>query len=308
MKVRAAAVQAASVAFNSDASLDKLVRLARQAAGGGAHLVVFPEVFLSGYPRGLSFGATIGNRTAEGRDEFLRYFQGSIEVPGPACDRMAELACELGIHLVTGVTERAGGTLYCTVLFFSPESGLLGKHRKLMPTASERVIWGCGDGSTMPVFPTPIGRLGAAICWENYMPLYRNHLYEQGVELYCAPTADGRDSWTATMRHIAMEGRCFVIGCNQFATRADYPAEYRTPFGDDPKTVLSRGGSCIVSPLGEVLAGPVYDREAIVEAELDVDDIVRSKLDFDATGHYARRDIFQVSVNPLKAREGGDGT
>ena len=200
------------------------------------------------------------------------------------------------MHLVVGVTERAGGTLYCTVLFFAPDGSLLGKHRKLVPTALERVIWGRGDGSTMPVFDTSVGRVGAAICWENFMPLYRAHLYSRGIQLYCAPTADSRDSWTATLRHIAIEGRCFVIGCNQFARRSDYPANYSTEFGDDPATVFSRGGSAIVSPLGDLLAGPEFDRETILYADLDLDEIVRGKFDFDAAGHYARPDVFELRV------------
>jgi nitrilase len=166
-----------------------------------------------------------------------------------------------------------------------------------MPTASERLIWGYGDGSTLPVFATEIGKLGAVICWENYMPLLRTAMYGKGIQLYCAPTADGRDSWLATVRHIACEGRCFVLSCNQFARRRDYPEEYPTPFGDDPETVLSRGGSCIVGPLGDLLAGPDYEGETILTADLDLDDLAGAKFDFDAVGHYARPDVFRLEVN-----------
>ena len=155
--------------------------------------------------------------------------------------------------------ERDGGTLYCSVLFFAPDGALMGKHRKLMPTAAERLVWGFGDGSTMPVFETPIGRLGAVICWENYMPLLRMHMYAQGIQIYCAPTADDRETWLSTLRHIALEGRCFVLGCNQFARRSDYPADYPAIQGNDPAAVMSRGGSCIIDPLGRVLAGPDFD-------------------------------------------------
>jgi len=183
------------------------------------------------------------------------------------------------------------------VLFFSADGRYLGKHRKLMPTASERLIWGFGDGSTLPVFETPLGRLGAVICWENYMPLLRMTMYAKGIQLYCAPTADGRDSWIATMQHIALEGRCFVLSCNQFARRRDYPQDYNTSFGDDPETILSRGGSCIVNPLGQILAGPNYSEECILTAELDLADIARGKFDFDVVGHYARPDIFSLHVN-----------
>jgi nitrilase len=166
-----------------------------------------------------------------------------------------------------------------------------------MPTAMERLIWGFGDGSTLTVIDTTIGRIGAVICWENYMPLMRMAMYSKGIQIYCAPTADQRDTWLATVRHIACEGRCFVLSCNQFARRSDYPAEYDDQLGDDPNAVLSRGGSAIISPLGEFLAGPDYEGETILTAELDLDEIARGKYDFDATGHYARPDVFQLTVN-----------
>jgi nitrilase len=166
-----------------------------------------------------------------------------------------------------------------------------------MPTAAERLVWGYGDGSTLPVFETEIGRLGAVICWENYMPLLRTAMYAKGIEIYCAPTADARESWIATMRHIALEGRCFVLSCNQFARRGDYPIDFETEFGNDPETVMSRGGSCIVNPLGEVIAGPDYEGETILTADLDLGDIARGKYDFDVVGHYARPDIFRLEVN-----------
>ncbi len=170
-----------------------------------------------------------------------------------------------------------------------------------MPTAAERLIWGYGDGSTLPVFDTAIGKLGAVICWENYMPLLRMTMYAKGIQIYCAPTADGRDSWTATMRHIATEGRCFVLGCNQFTRRRDYPDDYDSVLGNDSDQVLSRGGSVIVSPLGDVLAGPNFDEETILTADLDLDEIARGKFDLDVVGHYARPDVFQLRVNEMPA-------
>src|ERR1700733_322213 len=169
----AAVVQAAAVGFELERGLDKVGRLAEKASAGGAVLAVFPEAFLPGYPRGITFGTVVGDRTRQGREHFRRYFDAAVDVPGPAVDRLAGIAAETALHLVIGVVERDGGTLYCTVLFFSPDGGLLGKHRKLMPTAMERVVWGMGDGSTMPVLDTPLGRVGAVICWENYMPLLR---------------------------------------------------------------------------------------------------------------------------------------
>lgn len=295
--VRVAVVQAASIAFDRDATLIRLSELSDQAAGSGARLILFPEAFVSGYPRGLDFGARVGSRTPEGREWFRRYWEASVDVPGPATEAIGLIARRTGAHLVIGVTEREGGTLYCTVLFFGPDGTLLGKHRKLMPTASERLIWGQGDGSTMPVLETPIGRLGAVICWENYMPMLRMHMYARGVQLYCAPTADGRESWLSTLRHIAMEGRCFVLGCNQYALRSDYPADYPAIQGDLPSTVMSAGGSCIVDPLGKILAGPAVDGPAILTADLDLDEIPRARLDFDAVGHYARPDVFRLVVN-----------
>ena len=215
--VRVALVQAAPVAFDREATLEKARDLTARAAAEGARLIVFPEAFVSGYPRGLDFGARVGSRTPEGREWFRRYWESSVDVPGPATETLGAAARDARAHLVVGVIERDGGTLYCTVLFIDDAGTLLGKHRKLMPTASERLIWGQGDGSTLPVFDTPIGRLGAVICWENYMPMLRMHMYAKGIQLYCAPTADDRETWLSTMRHIALEGRCFVLGCNQYA-------------------------------------------------------------------------------------------
>ncbi|HET7036835.1 MAG TPA: nitrilase-related carbon-nitrogen hydrolase [Thermomicrobiaceae bacterium] len=294
--VRAAVVQAAPVAFDRAATLDKVARLAAEAAGRGARLAVFPEAFVSAYPRGLTFGATVGGRTPEGREEFRRYWESAVDVPGPAVERLGAIAGDNGLYLVIGVIERDGGTLYCTVLFFAPDGAYLGKHRKLMPTAAERLVWGYGDGSTLPVFDTPLGKLGAVICWENYMPLLRMTMYSKGIQLYCAPTADQRDSWIASMRHIACEGRCFVLSCNQFARRADYPDDYAVGC-DDPQAVLCRGGSVIVSPLGEFLDGPCFEGEAILTADLDLGEIARGKYDFDVVGHYARPDVFQLVVD-----------
>ena len=295
--VRAAVVQAASVAFDLERTLEKAERLVAEAAMKGARIVVLPEAFVSGYPRGSSFGAVIGSRTAAGRELFRRYWESSIDVPGGAVDRLGEAARSHRVFLVAGVIERESGTLYCTVLFFGPDGTYLGKHRKLMPTASERLVWGYCDGSTLPVFQTEIGRIGAVICWENYMPLLRMTMYGKGIQIYCAPTADGRDSWPATMRHIAIEGRCFVLSCNQFSRRGDYPLDYETEFGSDPLTVMSRGGSCIVNPMGEIIAGPDYESEAILVADLDLDQMAEGKFDLDVVGHYARPDVFQLIVN-----------
>lgn len=295
--IRAAVIQDAPAAFNTAETVAKVAGLIEQAAAQGAQLAVFPEAFIGGYPKGADFGARVGMRSAAGRQEFQRYWAGAIDVPGPVTHTLGELARTHRLHLVIGVIEREGGTLYCTVLFFSDEGRLLGKHRKTMPTAMERLIWGFGDGSTLTVVPTPLGKIGAVICWENYMPLLRMSMYAQEVQLYCAPTVDDRDTWLPTMRHIALEGRCFVLSSCQFARRADFPADYAPIQGNEPETVLIRGGSCIISPLGQVLIGPVFDQPTILTTELDLDEIVRGKYDLDVVGHYARPDLFQLQVN-----------
>jgi len=295
--IRAAVVQDAPVAFNTAETVAKVVHLVEQAAGQGAQLVVFPEAFIAGYPKGTDFGARVGMRSPEGRQEFQRYWASAIDVPGPVTHTLGELAHIHHLHLVIGVIEREGGTLYCTVLFFGDDGQLLGKHRKVMPTAMERLIWGFGDGSTLTVVPTPLGKIGAVICWENYMPLLRMSMYAQGVQLYCAPTVDDRETWLPTMRHIALEGRCFVLSSCQFAKRSDFPPDYAPIQGNHPETVLIRGGSCIISQLGQVLAGPIFDQPTILTADLDLDEIVRGKYDLDVVGHYARPDLFQLQVN-----------
>jgi nitrilase len=295
--VRVAVVQAAPVAFDREFTLAKVRQLTGEAASRGAKLVLFPEAFVSAYPRGMTFGAVVGNRTDEGREWYRRYWESSVDVPGEATATLADIARENAIHLVIGVIERDGASLYCTVLFFAPDGDYLGKHRKLVPTASERLVWAQGDGSTMPVFDTAVGKIGAAVCWESYMPLYRTALYAKGVQLYLAPTADSRDGWIASMRHIALEGRCFVLSSNQFARRRDYPNDYPSDLPSDPNAIVTRGGSCIVNPLGAVIAGPVYDEEAILTADLDLNDVVRGKFDLDTVGHYARPDVFELVVN-----------
>jgi nitrilase len=300
--VRSAVIQDSPVVFDREATIEKTGNLVRQAAEQGAQLVVMPEGFVSAYPIGLDFGARVGLRQPKGRDDFRRYYESAMDVPGPTCDALGEITREARVLLVIGVIEREGGTLYCTVLFFSPDGRMMGKHRKLMPTAMERLIWGFGDGSTLSLFDTPLGRIGSVICWENYMPMLRMHMYAQGIQLYCAPTADSRDTWFASMRHIALEGRCFVLSCCQYLTRADCPEDYAAIQGNDPTTVLMRGGSSIIGPLGQILAGPNFDGPCILTAELDLDEIPRSKYDFDVVGHYARPDIFRLSVNTQPMR------
>jgi nitrilase len=300
--VKVAVVQAAPVLFNWEATVEKACRLTAETAAQGAKLILFPEAFVPAYPRGLSFGIVVGSRKEEGRRTWQRYWENAIEVPGPATEALGKAARQANAYLAIGVIERdsqfSGGTVYCTLLYFGPDGRLMGKHRKLKPTAAERLIWGEGDGSTMPVFHTEIGKIGGLICWENYMPLARMAMYSKGVEIYLAPTADTRDSWQATLRHIACEGRCFVLGCNQFVTKDMYPAdlsmvEELAPLPD----IICRGGSVIISPMGAVVAGPLFDQEGVLYADLDLGEVARGKLDLDVVGHYARPDVFQLIVD-----------
>lgn len=300
--VNVAVIQAAPILFDKAATVAKACDLIRETAVHQTNLVLFPEAFIPCYPRGLSFGTVVGSRSSDGRQTWQRYWENAIEVPGPETAVLGHAAKEANTFVAIGVIERdsqfGGGTLYCTLLYFGPDGRLLGKHRKLKPTAAERLIWGEGDGSTLTVLDTSIGKVGGLICWENYMPLARMALYAKGVQIYLAPTADGRDSWQATMRHIACEGRCFVLGCNQFVTKDMYPDDLvgLEDLANQPE-IMSRGGSVIVNALGDVIAGPLYDQEGILYAALDLAEVVQSKFDFDVVGHYARPDVFQLTVN-----------
>jgi len=300
--VDVAVVQAASVLFDADACIDKAIRLIGEAAATGAKVIVFPEAFVTGYPKGLSYGLVVGARDPAGREEFRLYLEAAIEVPGPQTERLGKAAARHASYVVIGVIERELGTCYCTVLFFGPDGELLGKHRKLMPTAMERMIWGFGDGSTLTTVDSPYGRIGAVICWENYMPMLRMAMYSKNVALYCAPTADDRDTWLSSMQHVALEGRCFVLTACQFLRKKDLPQTVRVSLGDSPETVLMRGGSAVISPFGKVLAGPHFDGETILTASLDLNEIGRGKFDFDVAGHYSRPDVFQLIVNEAPAR------
>ncbi|MBN2550350.1 MAG: carbon-nitrogen hydrolase family protein [Anaerolineales bacterium] len=301
-KTIAAVVQAAPVLFDRQACTAKACQLAAEASSQGAGLILFPEAFIPAYPRGFTFGTVVGSRSPAGRMLWQRYWENAIDVPGPETQRLGQAAHDARSFLAIGVIERdsqySRGTLYCTLLYFGPDGRLLGKHRKLKPTAAERLIWGEGDGSTLTVLDTGIGKIGGLICWENYMPLARMAMYAKGVEIYLAPTADSRDTWQATLRHIACEGRCFVLGCNQYVTKTMYPTDLPgiEELESQPE-VMCRGGSAIISPLGEILAGPLFDQEGILYAELDLAEVIRSKFDFDVVGHYARPDVFSLQVN-----------
>ena len=305
--VKVAVVQAAPIMLDCAATTEKACRLIQEAAKEGARLVLLPEAFIPAYPRGLSFGTVIGSRTEAGRRAYARYWDESVDVPGPVTQAIGEAAAQANVYVAVGVVEREqkyrGGTLYCTLLYFGPDGRLLGKHRKLKPTGAERLIWGEGDGSTLTTLQTEIGTLGGLICWENYMPLARMAMYQKGVDLYLAPTADARDTWQATIQHIAFEGRCFVLSANQYVTREMMPADWEDL--DPAAPALCRGGSAIVGPLGQYLAGPLYDQEGMLVAEVDLDLIKQARFDFDPVGHYNRPDVFRLIVNesPNQAAE-----
>lgn len=294
---KVAVVQAAPILFDKKKTINKIGELIEEASSQQAELILFPEVFLPGYPRGLSFGTVVGSRSEDGRDQFLNYWENAIEVPGQETETLGKLAIEAKAFVVIGVTEKdtISGTLYCSLLYFSPDGQLLGKHRKMKPTSAERILWGEGDGQDLTVHSTSHGKMGGLICWENYMPLARTALYQQGIEIYLAPTADCRQSWQATMEHIACEGRCYVLGCNQFVTKDQYPDNMQEELKNQPSLMCS-GGSVIISPLGKVLAGPLFNQEGILYADINHQEIVRSKMDFDVIGHYARPDIFEFRV------------
>lgn len=290
-----AALQIGSDPEGTAVTLDRILAYADQIRQSDCDLLVMPEALLGGYPKGADFGTRVGYRKPEGREDFLRYWREAVDLDGPEVAAVAGLAKSCNTAIVIGVIKRSGATLFCTALFISNNGELLAKHRKLMPTASERLIWGLGDGSTIPVVETLAGRIGAAICWENYMPLLRTAMYAKGIEIWCAPTVDDRDIWQTSMAFIAYEGRNFLVSACQFQPAPSGASKRDETWPDDKP--LIRGGSVIISPMGETLAGPVYGREALIEATIDLDDIIRARYDMDPTGHYARPDIFRLSVD-----------
>jgi nitrilase len=297
MTIKVAVVQDAPVFFDKEATLKKVETITTQYASSGCELIVFPESFIPGYPRGFSFGATIGSRSDEGRQHYADYYNNSFDLESDDLPRLETLSKEQNIYIVIGVTERQekNGSLYCSMLYLSPTKGLLGVHRKIKPTGTERLVWAEAGAESLVTFDTKIGKLGGLICWENYMPLARMSMYLKGVEIYIAPTADSREQWTATMQQIALEGRCFVLGCNQYMTTSMYPEQYKSEVESQDENFCP-GGSVIVSPLGKIIEGPLFNKSGVLIAELDLEDIKRSNLDFDVIGHYARNDIFEFNV------------
>lgn len=291
-----AALQLGTSPAGTAATLERILAHEAAIAASGARLVVMPEALLGGYPKGETFDTYLGYRLPAGRERYARYHAAAIDRDGPETAELAALSRRTGASLVVGAIERAGASLYCSALFFDPEAGLAAMHRKLMPTATERLVWSQGDGSTLPVVATAAGRAGAAICWENHMPLLRMAMYAKGVQIWCAPTVDEREIWQCSMRHIAHEGRCFVISAAQYQPSPE-DLGIACPPGWEPQRPLMRGGSLIVGPLGEVLAGPLYGQEGLVSASIDVETLVAARYDLDVSGHYARPDVFRLEVD-----------
>jgi nitrilase len=299
--VTVACVQAEPVILDRERTLDKLEGLAAQAADKGAELVVFPETFVPVYPSSRWAKAFAGWQDNGAKETFARIAQNSIAVGSPSEQRLAACARELGVWLVTGVNEvepERPGTIYNALLYHAPNGSLALHHRKLVPTNHERLIWGQGDGRGLDAVETGFGRVGGLICWENYMPLARFALYEAGVEIYVASTADDGDAWQSTLVHIARESRSYVVSPSAFQRASSYPDDFPLASELEGAGVLGRGGSAILAPDGTYLAGPLYDEEGILYAELDPGRLLAERQRFDPVGHYHRPDVLRLGVSP----------
>jgi nitrilase len=297
--VKVACCQVEPVVLDREATLDKLATVAAEAAAQGAELVVLPETFVPVYPSSAWAKALAGWAEPGAKEAFALLARESVAVPGPACDRLGEIAREHGIWLVTGVNEvdpERPGTIYNSLLYHDPEGALALHHRKLVPTNHERLVWGQGDGRGLRAIETPLGRLGGLICWENYMPLARFSLYDSGIEVYIASTADDGDTWQATLVHIAREARSYVVSPSHFQRAQAYPADFPLRGHLEGRDLLGRGGSAILGPDGGYLAGPVYDEEAILYAELDPARLLEERQRFDPAGHYHRPDLLRLDA------------
>jgi nitrilase len=300
--VTVACVQAEPVVLDRTATLEKLGLLTAEAARHGAQLVVFPETFVSVYPSSAWARALAGWSDPRAKAAFAAIAREAVEIPGPAASRLGEVAREHGVWLVTGVNEidpAHDGTIYNALLYHAPDGSLALRHRKLVPTNHERLVWGRGDGEGLRALETPLGRIGGLICWENYMPLARFSLYESGIEIYLAPTADDGDAWQPTLVHIARESRAFVVAPSHFQRASAYPPDFPLAELIEGKDVLGRGGSAILGPDGSYLAGPLFDGEGILYAELEPTRLFEERQRFDAAGHYHRPDVLRLEVTPI---------
>jgi nitrilase len=292
--VKVACAQVEPVIFDREATLDKLVSVAAEAAGQDARLLLFPETFVPAYPSSRWVRSLVGGDG--GKQVWARLARASVTVPSAETERMGAVAKNHSLVLAVGVNELDGGTIYNTLLVFGADGQLVLTHRKLMPTNHERLVWGLGDGHGLETVDLGFGRVGGLICWENFMPLARAALYEQGLDVYLAPTADDRESWHDSIRHIAREARAFVLSCCVFQRASSYPDD--VPIAEGPD-LLGRGGSAILGPDGEYLAGPLWDEEGILYADLDPQLLYEERQRFDAAGHYSRPDVLRLSVTPI---------
>lgn len=300
MFIRVAAVQAAPVFLDREATVEKACQLIAEAGRQGARLVAFPESYIPTYPDWV--WAIPAGEQGLLHDLYAQFLTNAVEIPSPATDRLGQAAAEAGVYLVMGLSERnteaSGGSLYNTLLYVDPDGRILGKHRKLAPTGGERLVWAQGDGRTLAVYDTPWGKLGGLICWENYMPLARYALYAWGIRLYVAATWDRGDNWLATLRHVACEGRVVVIGCGMALRKSDIPDHFtfKQRFYQKGDEWINVGDSAIVGPDGVFLAGPLREAEGILYADVDLDHLAGSKWMLDVAGHYARPDVFELRV------------
>jgi predicted amidohydrolase len=291
--VRVACVQVEPVIFDRDATIERIAMVCAEAASEGAELVVFPETFLPVYPSSRWARYFAGGDGGDAKALFSRLARESVELPSPAAGRIGAIAREHAVWLAVGANELERGTIYNALLLYGPDGALALHHRKLMPTNHERLVWGLGAGEGLTAVPTGVGKIGGLICWENMMPLARFALYEAGVEIYLAPTADDSDDWHVSMQHIARESRAFVVSPCVYQRASSYPDE--VPIADGPD-LLGRGGSAIFGPDGSYLAGPLWDEEGILYAELDPARLYAERQRFDPAGHYHRPDVFTFGV------------
>jgi nitrilase len=291
--VKVACVQAEPVLFDRLATIDKLSSLAAEAAGAGARLALFPEAFIPAYPSSRWARHLAGWDGGDARAIYARLARESIAIPGPDSDRLGEIARTNGVWLAVGANELERGTIYNALLIYSPEGELALHHRKLMPTNHERLVWGLGDGKGLETVATDFGAVGGLICWENLMPLARFALYQAGVEVYLAPTADDSEDWHGSMRHIARESRSFVLSCCVFQRASSFPEDVPLAEGGE---LVGRGGSAILAPDGSYLAGPLWDEEGILYADLDPGRLYEARQRFDPAGHYHRPDVLRLQI------------
>ena len=296
-----AVVQAAPVVLDREATVSKACELIAEAGRSGARLVVFPEAFIPTYPDWVWRIPPGEHRVLA--DMYAELLEQSVEIPGPVTEDLSQAARQAGVYVAMGLNERnaqaSNASLYNTLLYIGPEGDLLGKHQKLVPTAPERMVWAQGDGSTLEVYDTSLGKLGGLICWENYMPLARYTLYAWGVQIYLAPTWDNGEPWLSTLRHIAKEGRAYVIGCSIAMRKQDIPDrfEFKAKYYSEVGEWINKGDSAVVSPDGKLVAGPLNAEEGILYAELDPRQMRGSKWNLDVAGHYARPDVFRLTVS-----------